>query len=241
MSDTNQRVALVTGGAGGLGAAVCRTLAKSGCHVIVIDVKADACALLAEELRSAGGSADPLPLDLRSYEAIAAASARLLADHGRIDVLINNAGIDRTVPVEEMTPEAWNSILAVNLTAPFLFSKAVLPAMKEARSGTIINIVSTAALRAWPNASAYHASKWGLLGFSHALHTEARPHNVRVTALIAGGMVTPFLTERFPDIDLSTLQDPANVAAAVQFLLSTPDGTVIPELKVIPFKETSWP
>lgn len=113
--------------------------------------------------------------------------------------------------------------------------------MRQQGSGHIINIASTAAKRAWPNASAYHASKWGLLGFSHALHAELRPHNIKVTAVIAGGMRTPFLLDRFPDIDLSTLQDPINVARTVQAVLLLPDETVVPEITVLPMCETSWP
>src|SRR6476646_2590861 len=104
-----------------------------------------------------------------------------------------------------------------------------------------VNIVSTAAKRAWANASAYHASKWGLLGLSHALHVEARPHGVKVTAVVAGGMRTPFLLDRFPDLDPGVLQDPANVAETVRFVLTQPDETVIPEVMVIPMRESSWP
>ena len=79
--------------------------------------------------------------------------------------------------------------------------------------GHIVNIASTAAKRAWANASAYHASKWGLLGFSHALHVEARAFQVKVTAVVSGGMRTPFLLDRFPDIDVENLQEPDHVAA----------------------------
>jgi NAD(P)-dependent dehydrogenase (short-subunit alcohol dehydrogenase family) len=140
-----------------------------------------------------------------------------------------------------MEVEDWDCIMSVNLRAPFLLSKYALPFMREQGSGYIVNICSTAAKRAWPNASAYHASKWGLLGFTHALHTEARPHNIKVTALLPGGMRTPFLLDRFPDIDPETLQDPRNVAETVHFLLTQPDGTVIPELLVLPMRETSWP
>jgi NADP-dependent 3-hydroxy acid dehydrogenase YdfG len=113
--------------------------------------------------------------------------------------------------------------------------------MKEQGSGHIVNIISTAAKRTWANASAYHASKWGLLGFSHALHVEARPHGVKTTAVVAGGMRTPFLLDRFPDIDVDTLQDPRNVADTVRFILTQPAETVIPEVMVIPMTETSWP
>jgi len=113
--------------------------------------------------------------------------------------------------------------------------------MKQNGGGNIINIASTASLRAWANASAYHASKWGVLGFSRALHVEGRPYNIKVTGLVSGGMRTPFLLDRFPDIDTSTLQDPANVARSVLFVLDQPEDCVIPELMVVPMKETSWP
>jgi NAD(P)-dependent dehydrogenase (short-subunit alcohol dehydrogenase family) len=161
--------------------------------------------------------------------------------HGRLDVLVNNAGTDVTLPVDELSLEDWDRVLNVNLRGPFLLSRAVLPRMRAAGGGSIVNIVSTAAKRAWPNASVYHASKWGLLGLSHALHAEARPYGVKVTAVIAGGMRTPFLLDRFPEIDPQTLQDPANVAATVRFVLSQPAETVIPEIMVLPMRETSWP
>ena len=146
-----------------------------------------------------------------------------------------------TLPIDELSVTDWDRIVAVNLRGPFLMSKAVFPIMKKQKSGYIMNVTSTAAKRAWANASAYHASKWGLLGFTHALHVEARPHNVKVSALVVGGMRTPFLLERFPDIDTSTLQDPANVAETIRFMLTQPMETVLPEVMVLPMKETSWP
>ena len=104
-----------------------------------------------------------------------------------------------------------------------------------------MDLTSTAAKRAWANATAYHASKWGLLGLSHALHVEARPYNVKVTAIVPGGMQTPFILDRFPDTPHENLQDPRNVADTIRFVLSQPPGTVIPEVMVIPMRETSWP
>src|SRR4051812_26744619 len=120
-------------------------------------------------------------------------------------------------------------------------TRAALPALRASGHGHIVNIASTAAKRAWENASAYHASKWGLLGLSHALHVEGREVGIRVTAIIAGGMRTEFLFGRFPDLDPGLLQDPENVANAVRFALMQPDGTVVPELTVLPTRETSWP
>src|SRR5690606_36659241 len=89
-----------------------------------------------------------------------------------------------------------------------------------APGGHVVNIASTAARRAWPNASAYHASKWGLMGLTHALHAEFRGVGIKVSAVIPGGMRTPFLLHRFPDIDVQLLQDPHNVARAVKFVLT---------------------
>jgi NAD(P)-dependent dehydrogenase (short-subunit alcohol dehydrogenase family) len=107
--------------------------------------------------------------------------------------------------------------------------------------GQNVNVTSTAAKRAWPNASAYHASKWGLLGLSHALHAELRPHGIRVTAVVAGGMRTPFLLDRIPDLDPTRLQDPASVAQAIRHALLLPRESVIAEMTVLPMQETSWP
>lgn len=235
------RVVLVTGGARGLGEAIVRRLARSGAQVVAADVRAELAEATASSVRDAGGLAESLELDVTDAER-AAEAVRSLADrHGRLDVLVNNAGVDRTAPFEEISMRDWDRILGVNLRGPVVMSRAVFPIMRERGGGHIVNVVSTAAKRAWPNASAYHASKWGLLGFSHALHTEARPLGIKVSAVVAGGMRTPFLLDRFPDLDPGVLQDPSTVADAIRYLLLQPDETVIPEMMVIPMRETSWP
>jgi len=224
MTSLAGKVALVTGGAGGLGAAICRELSQAGATVLAADVK--------------GGA---IKLDVTDDHAVAAALSGIVERHQRLDVLVNNAAIDFTVPVDDLTIAQWDAVLRVNLRAPFVLSKHVARVMKRQGGGHIVNIASTAAKRTWPNASAYHASKWGLLGLSHALHAELRPHGIKVSAVVAGGMRTPFLLERFPDIDPQVLQDPANVAATVRFLVSLPAESVIPEVMVIPMRESSWP
>jgi NAD(P)-dependent dehydrogenase (short-subunit alcohol dehydrogenase family) len=241
MKNLDGKVILVTGAASGLGEAISRELCEAGANVILADVRLDKAEQVAGDLKGQGRQAKALELDVMDEKQIQTAIANIVAEYGRLDALINSAGIDKTVSIEEMGVEDWDCIMSVNLRAPFLLSKYALPVMREQGSGYIVNICSTAAKRAWPNASAYHASKWGLLGFTHALHTEARPHNIKVTALLPGGMRTPFLLDRFPDLDPETLQDPRNVAETVHFLLTQPDGTVIPELLVLPMKETSWP
>jgi len=158
-----------------------------------------------------------------------------------LDAVVNNAAIDKTLPIDELSTADWDRVLATNLRGPFLVARQAVKYMRGRKRGHIVNIASTASKRAWPNASAYHATKWGLLGLSHALHAELRPLGIKVTAVIAGGMKTPFLLDRFPDIDVSTLQDPANVARAVRFALSMPDESVVAEIMVLPMRETSWP
>lgn len=235
------KVALVTGGARGLGAAICRSLAAAGASVVAADVMGDAARQTAATIKASGLDVDSITLDVTDSHQVTDEMEKIVRRYRKLDIVINNAGIDRTVPIEELTTQEWERILAVNLTGPFLVAKQALPLMRKQGSGHIVNIVSTAAKRAWANAAAYHASKWGLLGFSHALHVEGRPHNVKVTAVISGGLRTPFLLDRFPDIDPRNLQDPENVAQTIRFVLTLPPETVIPEITVLPMRETSWP
>lgn len=225
--------ALVTGAGSGLGAAIAAELADAGCQVVCADVDLGK----ATDVASLSPSCSAMHLDVRNADAIAEAWDAV----GDIDILVNSAGVDHTLSVPELSVDQIDHVLDVNLRGPFLMSREALARWGERGHGEIVNVCSTAAKRAWPNAAAYHASKWGLLGLSHAMHVEARPAGVRVTALVVGGMRTPFILERFPDTPLENLQDPANVAATVRSVLELPRETVVPEVMVIPMTETSWP
>jgi NAD(P)-dependent dehydrogenase (short-subunit alcohol dehydrogenase family) len=144
-----------------------------------------------------------------------------------------------------MTVAQWDQVIGVNLRGPFLVAKAALPIMRRQGGGHIFNIASTAATRAWANAAAYHASKWGLVGFGRGLGVEGRADHVRVTTVIPGGMRTHFF-DRFveqgiPLPDEANLQDPANVASVIVFAAMLPPESNIPEVMVMPLTETSWP
>nr|RNJ69172.1 MAG: SDR family oxidoreductase [Leptolyngbya sp. IPPAS B-1204] len=241
MENLGGNIALVTGGGRGLGAAICQTLAEAGATVVAADIRLELAEQVARELRDRGLEAMALPLDITDAAQVETAVQKLIDQYGKIDSLINNAGTDVTLPVEELSIADWDRVISVNLRAPFVLSKLILPIMKQQGRGHIVNVASTAAKRAWANASVYHASKWGLMGLSHALHVEARPYGVKVTAVVAGGMRTPFLLDRFPDIDPDLLQDPKNVADTIRYVLMQPAETVIPEIMVIPMRETSWP
>ncbi|MBL8159431.1 SDR family oxidoreductase [Candidatus Saccharibacteria bacterium] len=235
------KVALITGGSQGLGEAISRRLAHAGATVCIADIKKEQAEQVAASITEAGGKAVAIELNVTSPEGATRVVEQLKADQGSIDILVNNAGTDATKPLTDLTVDDWNRVIGVNLSGPFLLSKAVYPVMKAQGSGHVINITSTAAKRTWTEATAYHASKWGLLGFSHALHAEGRRDGIKVTAVVAGGMRTAFILERFPDTDPNVLQDPKNVAETVCFALSLPDESVIPEVMVLPMRETSWP
>jgi NAD(P)-dependent dehydrogenase (short-subunit alcohol dehydrogenase family) len=241
MQDLRGTVALVTGGAQGLGAAICRVLGAASAVVVAADLQEERAAETVRSIHADGGEGMALRLDVTDATQAAEAVRQIVARYDRLDILINNAGLDVTLPVEELSVADFDRVLAVNLRGPFLLAKAVFPVMKQRGRGHIVNITSTAAKRAWANATAYHASKWGLLGLSHALHVEGRACGIKVTAIVNGGMRTPFILDRFPDTPLENLQDPKNVAETIRFLLMQPDETVIPEVTVLPVRETSWP
>jgi NAD(P)-dependent dehydrogenase (short-subunit alcohol dehydrogenase family) len=232
---------LITGGSRGLGAAIAETLGEAGGRIVVADLAADRAEQCAKTLVERNIEAMALPLDVGDEAQVEKAVSRVRERFGRLDVLVNNAAIDYTVPISELSGADWERVVRTNLTGPFLMAKYAVAAMGGKGGGHIVNIASTASKRAWPNAAAYHATKWGLLGLSHAMHAELRPQGIKVSAIVAGGMRTPFLLDRFPDIDPNVLQDPKNVANTVKFVLLQPEETVIPEVMVIPMRESSWP
>lgn len=235
------QAALVTGGASGLGAALCKRLAARGARVMLADLKAPKAEAIARELAADGVQAEAVGCDVGDTAQAEHAVLHTIDRYGRLDVLINNAGTDVTCSLGELEVSQWERVLRTNLHGPFVLARAAARYMMGRGHGQIVNITSTAAKRAWPNAAAYHASKTGLLALSHALHAELRPAGIKVTAVIAGGMATPFLLERFPGIDRTTLQDPDSVAMAICDILQLPPGTVVPEITILPMRETSWP
>ncbi len=244
MISLQDKTVLVTGAGSGLGAAIADRLVKAGARVVLTDLGTDKARRMAQTIDPEGRRTLALAFDVGDEAAARSAISATTERFGGLDVLVNNAGTDVTASLEEVDIGAWNRVLDTNLRGPFLLCKLALPALRASdggQGGQIVNIASTAALRAWPNASAYHASKWGLLGMSKALHAELRGQGIRVSSVIAGGMRTPFLLERFPELDAMKLQDPANVAEAVHFLMTMPRESVVSEIMVLPREETSWP
>ena len=240
-----QRVAFVTGAGSGLGEATAHRLARAGACVACVDLDEERAGRTAAAIDASGSSAIGIGCDVSDEQAVASAMDRTLQRWDRIDVAVNCAGVDYVLGVTEMTVAQWDRVIGVNLRGPFLVARAVFPVMQRLGGGDIVNVASTAALRAWGNASAYHASKWGLLGFSRGLGVEGRADGIRVTTLIPGGMNTHWF-DRFPEQgiplpDQSNLQDPANVADAIAYAVSLPRGSAMQEMLITPLTETSWP
>jgi NAD(P)-dependent dehydrogenase (short-subunit alcohol dehydrogenase family) len=244
MMSLAQRTVLVTGAGSGLGAALSRNLFAAGARVVLADLLPEKAKAIASQIDPEGNRTLAIACDVSQADAAEAAVSRAVEHFGGLDVLINNAGTDVTIDLEQLTIEDWDRVLATNLRGPFLLSKAALKSLRASdggKGGHIVNIASTASRRAWANASAYHASKWGLVGLSQALYAELRSQGIRVSSVIVGGMKTPFLLDRFKGIDETKLQDPANVAEAVRFVLQMPRESIIPEIMVLPMQESSWP
>lgn len=239
------KVAIVTGAGSGLGEATARRLARDGIRVACLDLDEERAVRTAETIAASGSNAIGSGCDVSDERAVGSAIDRVMQTWDRIDIAVNCAGVDYVVGIDDMTVAQWDQVIGVNLRGPFLVAKAVFPVMKRQPGGDIVNVASTAAVRAWGNASAYHASKWGLLGLSRALGVEGRANGIRVTALIPGGMSTNWF-DRFPEQgvplpDRSNLQDPAIVADAIAYAVLLPRGSAMQEMLITPLSETSWP
>ncbi|MEU9145570.1 SDR family oxidoreductase [Streptomyces sp. NPDC048349] len=241
--DLTGKQALVTGGARGLGAAIARRLAAAGASVLVADVRKDLAQELCADLVVTGGRARFVEMDVCDPDAVAAVLGDVEADGGRVDVLVNNAAVDVSKSVEHLTAEEVRHVVTTNLLGPMYLCLQTYRRMVAAGGGHIVNILSTAANRTWTEAGPYAASKSGLRAFTHTLFKEAQRDctGIGVTGIIAGGMETAFITDRFPDADTALLQSPEIVADTVMYALSVPAGSVVGELVVVPRREPSWP
>jgi NAD(P)-dependent dehydrogenase (short-subunit alcohol dehydrogenase family) len=227
---------LATGGGSGLAAATARRFAAEGGRVAVLDLDAGRAEAVASELDGSIG----LACDVADEAAVHAAFDATLERLGRIDCVLNAAGHVHFAPIEELSLADWNKMIAVHLTGTFLSCRAALPALRAAGGGAIVNVASTAGLRARANLAAYAAAKGGIIGFSRQLALDAAADGVRVNVVAPGSVRTPLTDAVFgehgrPASILGRVAEPEEIAATVCFLVSdessfytgsvfTPDG-----------------
>lgn len=228
MSD-DQKVAIVTGAVRGIGRAVALKLADEG-YSVVVNYRGDEAEAneLCEEISSSGGTALAVKADVTDADDVAALVETTMNEFGRVDALVNNAGITRDTLMLRMKEEDWDAVLTTNLKGAFLCSKAVLRPMMRQRSGAIVNLTSVVGLVGNVGQTNYAAAKAGLIGLTKSMAKEAGARNIRVNA-VAPGFINTRLTDVLSDevrewannlIPLDRFGEPEDVADAVAFLLS---------------------
>ena len=225
------RSVIVTGGAGGIGTAIAARFAAEGARVVVTDVNAEGAEATAADIRAAGGRARALAADIAAAEGCRLIVADVMAQEGRIDVLCNNAGINRRGPLLALTAEDWRLSFAVNLDAMFHTCQAALPHMIAAGGGAIVNTASQWGLHPAPNHIAYNVTKAAVASFTQNLARDYAPQRIRVNAVCPGEIHTPMLEagvrragRTISDLDrlvpFGRIGKPEEVAALVAFLAS---------------------
>lgn len=186
-TDITGQVAVVTGAGRGIGASIALKLAQLGASVALCGRTRNALEATRRSIQQGGGKAEVVPCDVTDLSSVETAARRIEDLFGRVDVLVNNAGIGGFGgPLHQLPPESWDQILNTNLRGVYYCVRAFAPIMIRARSGHIINVSSLAGKNALPNGAAYAASKWGLNGLSYSLAEELRPHNIRVAVICPG-------------------------------------------------------
>ncbi|KAB7709152.1 3-ketoacyl-ACP reductase [Bacillus aerolatus] len=198
------KTAIITGAGRGIGRAIAIALAAEGVHVGLIARSEEHLQAVAKEVEAQGVNASFAAADVSNLDDVNQAVDSLTSDLGKVDILINNAGIAKFGGFLELEPDEWKKIIDVNLMGVYHITRAVLPGMIEQKSGDIINISSTAGQKGAPATSAYSASKFGVLGLTESLALEVRKHNIRVSALTPSTVATDLafennLTDGNPD------------------------------------------
>jgi NAD(P)-dependent dehydrogenase (short-subunit alcohol dehydrogenase family) len=234
--DLKGKVAIVTGSTKGIGLAIAEALAAHGARVVISSRTADDVRRVAAdfEKQHGAGSALGIPCDVGRYEDCHELVARTVKQFGRLDVLVNNAGVGGFRPVAEMEPERWRAVIETNLSGLFYCSREAIPLLKKSGDGWIINIGSLAGKNAFPGGAAYNASKFGLIGFSEALMQEVRHDNIRVTYIMPGSVATEFDGTSTPSG--SWMIQPEDLAEIVLDLLRLPKRTLASRVEVRPSK-----
>ncbi len=227
------QVALVTGAGRGIGKAIAIRLAASGATVVIAARNKQPLETTAREIGTAGWKAEIAPCDVSDLQAVETLAKRIEKDHGRIDIVVNNAGIGGFGgPLHQLPPDIWDKILNTNLRGVFYTIRSLAPLMIRSGGGHIVNISSLAGKNPLPNGAAYAASKWGLNGLSYSVAEELRPHNIRVSVVCPGSTNT----DLSPHVgkDTSKMLQPDDIAHVVQMLVTQAPQSFVSEVLMRP-------
>lgn len=240
------RVALVTGGGSGLGRATSLRLARGGAHVVVGDINGENAEKVAAEVKSAGGVATALQLDVADSAGVDTAIGRLVDEHGpAFDCLVNNAGTDRGASLLDLSDEQWRFVNGVNADGPLFTSRALLRRLVEAgereRPADIVNVISISAITVGTDAAAYNASKAAVAKLTEIMQREAHEYRwpVRVHGLMPSAMNTPMMEQWH--LSDEVMMDPDTVASAIEFVVTLPPDTFVQNLVINSRREPGWP
>ena len=225
------KVALVTGAGRGIGRAVAKALAGCGAHVVLAARTRKQIEAVAAEITAAGGKATPVVADV-SDEASVAALFDDVRRLGRLDVLVNNAGVGLFGPLKDFAAEDFDRVVGTNLRGTFLCCREAMRMMVPRRAGFIINISSVVGFKGYPNQAAYTASKHGVVGLTKSLAVEAQEHDIRVSVIMPGGVDTGLVGDARPDLDRSVLMQPQDVAHTVLYLLSLSERAHVDQIYI---------
>ena len=226
------KVALVTGGGRGIGRAISLQLGRAGASVVAAARTAEQIEAVTEEITAEGGRAVAVRTDVAQDSDILSLFDQIRERFGRLDVLVNNAGVGLFGPVEEFSAADFDRLVAVNLRGPFLCCQQAMRMMIPQGSGYIINVSSVVGFKGYPNQSAYTASKHGVMGLTKSLACEARDHGIRVSAILPGGVDTDLIRSARPDLDTSVLMKPRDIAQTVMYLLSLSDDAAVDQVYI---------
>jgi len=227
------RVAIITGGASGIGKAAAECFVREGARVVIADLNPDGIEKTVAEIVSAGGRATGQVVDVSNREQTQMMARKVVEQQGRIDILLNNAGISQALYEVADTPvDVWRSVIDINLTGMFLCTKAALPLME--RGATIVNTLSLTVKTAVPKFGAYNASKAGALGLTDTLRGELTPKGIRVMALIPGATDTAIWEQFWPEAPREKMVRAEDVAAAVVYAVTLPPEASLTELMLVP-------
>jgi len=201
------QVAIVTGGGTGIGFGVASLLASLGAHVVLASRKPEHLEPAVEQFRKAGGKASAVAVDVRDPERVKAMVEQVTSEHGRIDLLVNNAAGNFYAPSESLSPNAWKSVVEIDLYGTFFCAQAVMPAMKAQGGGRIVSISMTLHYRGWPQMAHATAAKAGVDALTRTLAVEWAPHGIRVNAVAPGPIPTEGVRKAFTPPEQSGIPD----------------------------------